>query len=788
MRIKAISLSWFRGAADPVSFEPGCKSIVVYGVNGSGKSSFVDALEYALKDGRIGHLAHEYSGKRQERAVPNTHMPAGRKPELSITFAEDSELKIEIQRDGTCSRSGGEAAALGTWDYRRTVLRQDEVAAFIHDTKGGKYSALLPLLGLQSLEVAAENLRQLAKSAGEVTRLGETKAHLKQVNEKRTAAFGTDTDDQILAKIGELHAKYCADKAATTDPLSRCKELKTALDTRIAESTADQRRHVALQEASAPGLKGQVTAVREANARLAGAVEPLITEKLEVLQSTGAFVDRLADEKEVMCPACGRAISVDAFQAHVEAERERLHEIIVPFDTRKAAIATLCDTVKSLKSNLGKADVQAWRDELAKGPLADNFAYLDATNAEDLRASCGEERLKAIEDRLSPLIQAAQSASKDAPPEAKQLSTDKQTVEAGDAVIGGKQQAIAAEHAEVLVSFIESLEQGIRDEIRLRSHTVIDEISADIQAMWAILHPGDAIENVRLYLPKGADKAIDVGLKFHGVKQDSPRLTLSEGYRNSLGLCIFLAMAKREADKDRPVFLDDVVVSLDRNHRGMIAGLLEREFSGRQVVILTHDREWYTELRQQLDAKNWVCKALLPYETPDVGIRWSHRTTTFDDARAQLKDRPDSAGNDARKIMDVELALIAERLQIRLPYLRADKNDRRTAHEFLERLIADGRRCFQKRVGKGYDSHQEVLDSFEDADRLLVSWANRAAHGFDMVRPEAVKLIDVCEKALECFKCSSCGKPVWFANAEGPEFIQCECGEIRWRYGKAQDD
>lgn len=175
MRIKAISLSWFRGAADPVSLEPGCKSMVVYGVNGSGKSSFVDALEYALNDGRISHLAHEYSGKRQEKAVPNTHVPEGRKPGLSITFADDSELRIEIQRDGTHRRSGGEAAALGTWDYRRTVLRQDEVAAFIHDTKGGKYSALLPLLGLRSLEVAAENFRQLAKSAGEVARTQRNK-------------------------------------------------------------------------------------------------------------------------------------------------------------------------------------------------------------------------------------------------------------------------------------------------------------------------------------------------------------------------------------------------------------------------------------------------------------------------------------------------------------------------------------------------------------------------------------------------------------------------------------
>jgi len=784
MRIKAISLSWFRGAADAVSLEPDCKSMVVYGVNGSGKSSFVDAVEYTLNDGKIGHLAHEYSGKHQEKAVPNTHTPDGRNAELSIKFADDSELKIKIPRDGTLIISGGEAAAVGTWDYRRTVLRQDEVAAFIHDTKGGKYSALLPLLGLQPLEFTAENLRQLAKSVEKKARLGEAKNSLKQVEAKRKTAFGVDSDAQILAKIDELHTKYCADEVATKDPLSRCKELKTALEVRIAESSADQGRHVALQDAAGLDLKGHVDRVRAASVMLAGAVEPLIAEKLEVLQSTGTLVGRMGDEGEVKCPACGRSIRVDAFQAHVTAERERLHEIIATFDSRKVAIGVLCDSVKSLKANLGKTVVKSWRDELTKGPFADNFAYLDGINAEALRASCVEEHLKAIEDKLVALIGAAVSASESAPPDAKQLSTDRQTVETGEAVIAAEGQAAEAERAEALVSFIACLARGAREEIKRRSQTVINEISSDIQAMWAILHPGEPIENVRLYLPEDADKAIDIALKFHGIEQESPRLTLSEGYRNSLGLCIFLAMAKRGAEKDRPLFLDDVVVSLDRNHRGMMVELLEKEFSGRQVVILTHDREWYTELRQLLDGKIWGFKALLPYETPAVGIRWSHKTTTFEDARAQVQKRPDSAGNDARKIMDVELALIAERLQIRLPYLRADKNDKRRAHEFLERFVADGKKCFQKKVSESYETHTDAIDAFEQADRLLTSWANRASHTFDLVGPEATKLIDICEKAREFFGCSSCGKGVWFANAEGSAWVQCQCGQIRWRYGK----
>jgi AAA15 family ATPase/GTPase len=141
-------LAWFRGAADPVTLNPESKSMVVYGENASGKSSFVDAIEYVINNGKIGHLAHEYSGKHQEKGIINTHTPEGKKTELRIISADDSELKTEISRDGSFKSSGTDGAEIRMWDYRRTILRQDEVAAFIHDTKGVKYSALLPLLGL----------------------------------------------------------------------------------------------------------------------------------------------------------------------------------------------------------------------------------------------------------------------------------------------------------------------------------------------------------------------------------------------------------------------------------------------------------------------------------------------------------------------------------------------------------------------------------------------------------------------------------------------------------------
>jgi hypothetical protein len=189
-------------------------------------------------------------------------------------------------------------------------------------------------------------------------------------------------------------------------------------------------------------------------------------------------------------------------------------------------------------------------------------------------------------------------------------------------------------------------------------------------------------------------------------------------------------------------------------------------------------------LRQQLDGKKWGFKALLPYETPELGIRWSDRTASFDDARANLKDRPDSASNDARKIMDIELALITERLQIRLPYLRGERNDRRMWSDFLDRLIADGKKCLQRKSGADYPCDTAGLEALDAARRLLVSWGNRGSHSSDVERPEAEKLIEACEKALDVFQCGECQQPLWMADAANKEWVQCQCGGLRWRYGK----
>ncbi len=474
--------------------------------------------------------------------------------------------------------------------------------------------------------------------------------------------------------------------------------MEKAIENQIKDYSAENQKHIFLREVAASSLKDDVQAVRAFSVDLAGSLERKLTEKLGILRSATSFVDGLEGIEIVDCPACGQSISVDSFREHVKAESERLNEINNTFNKYKAAIGTVCNSLDSLKSDLDKPSLKNWRNGLDDAAIIDGIEHIAHANSDALRESCSEEDLIAIETKLLPIIAIAARDSKDAPSDVQKLTDDKKLLGVAKSVIAAKDLGEEIKTGRALVALMNSVEQKVRTEIRQQSQKVIDSISKDLETMWDILHPGEKIDSIRLFLPPTTDKAIDIVLKFHGLEQDSPRLTLSEGYRNSLGLCIFLAMAKQVADTERPLFLDDVVVSLDRGHRGMIQELLEKEFSDRQVVIFTHDREWYTELRHQLDDNNeWVFNSLLPYETPDIGIRWSPTKTAFDDARALVEEHSDSAVTNARKIMDIELSMIAEHLQIRLPFLRSEKNDRRMAHEFLVRLVADGKKCFQRK-------------------------------------------------------------------------------------------
>ena len=332
---------------------------------------------------------------------------------------------------------------------------------------------------------------------------------------------------------------------------------------------------------------------------------------------------------------------------------------------------------------------------------------------------------------------------------------------------------------------IEQLETTIRAEIQARLEQIIKSISKEIQQIWEVMHPEEPIEEVEIYTPEGSEGGVDISLKFFGVLQPSPRLTLSEGHRNSLGLAIFLAMAI-VFEPEKPLLLDDVVTSLDREHRSSIAKLFKEKFGDRQIILLTHHREWFLELRHILSAKEWGFRTLVPWKDPELGILWSDSRFTFDDAGVPIEKNPKSSGNITRSIMDTELSIIAEMLKVQMEYRRGDKNDIRGAPEFLQKLISEMPK--KLRVKKEDEEVWEKIEGCEnvvvEAKVYLLAWSNRASHTGSLAKREAEEMIGICERALEAFVCDDCHQPLGFAYQTKSARPQCRCGKHVWYFDK----
>ena len=776
MKISGIELSWFRGAAESAALNTLDRSIAVYGANGAGKSCFVDAIEYTLRDGRIEHLAHEYSGKNQERAVLNTHQPKGSEAHVVITLADGADVTVSIAENGANSSVIGGETDFTVLDCARTVLRQDEVSHFIHSTKGQKYSVLLPLLGLADLEIAAENFRQLCKEVRKMSGAVSAAATLKSAQSQLKRVYNGEAPSDSEGAVVELCQRFVSD--SHEHAFKTCSKLvKASIDAQLDDATELQKQQLAVERLGSKDLRSAVEEVKTAATGLAAVADHAVQNQLDALRATKAYIE-LDESEQVVCPSCGTEFPRSELVEHVDSELGTLVAAKGKLEEYRHHVGELVRVARSIVAECQSAEIVRWSEQADDSSVEAAIAAAGAFEVPGREIDA--EAIKSIRDALGPAVVAAAASSSFLPPPAAELARAKERLSAATNLLEAEEQVSQARVGGRIADQVEAMEAGIREEIKRRSKGIVAEISKDIQRMWAILHPGEPIEDVRLHIPTESAKAIDIALKFYGKELTSPRLTLSEGYRNSLGLCVFLAMASRYGEGNTPIVLDDVIVSLDRGHRGMVVTLLETEFPDRQILLFTHDRDWHTDLRQQLDGKRWTFRSLLPYRNPKEGIRWSERTGTFNDARAYLDPRPDTAANEARKIMDVELAVYSEGLNLELPFARGARNDRRTAHDFLRALISVGKKSLQTKDNGSYQPNEAAVEALKAADRLLLTWANRGSHTEDVTESEATRLIDVCEEAILAFECKSCGQPVTYAEDKSGR-KQCSCGGLRWK-------
>ena len=277
---------------------------------------------------------------------------------------------------------------------------------------------------------------------------------------------------------------------------------------------------------------------------------------------------------------------------------------------------------------------------------------------------------------------------------------------------------------------------------------IISEIKDDIRFFYNYIHEDDLISCPDIKLT--GTNHLEVFLDSFGKSVD-PRSFASEGHLDSLGLCIFLAFNK----KFNPIpfiILDDVIATVDMGHKERIARLLIEELGDYQIFITTHSKLWEEQLRRmtQISPRSVNSYEIISWNLEEGPIFGKPESAEKKIEKYLSPDYYDlnAAGNTARRYLEYILKQICKTNRLKLPYV-----EQPDLNSMFTRAMSDT----QKSV-KGTPLAEYYGDVWKDLNKLRFM-ANILSHdnlNFDEVSySEAKKFCDAVinlRKAVTCEK------------------------------------
>jgi hypothetical protein len=202
--------------------------------------------------------------------------------------------------------------------------------------------------------------------------------------------------------------------------------------------------------------------------------------------------------------------------------------------------------------------------------------------------------------------------------------------------------------------------------------SVYDQILPDLQRYYSKLHPGEPHKDVLLKFDKKKRKSTSLEMTSFSHRGTDPRAFSSEAHLDTLGLCIFLAFYKG-CSADFPLLvLDDVLTTVDAQHRMKVAELLIDEFGDRQLVLTTHDERWFEEIKARIDARTLSAQFAhlnIVGWSVDGGPEIREVKPTWDRIAAYLAEGDKgAAGNQARIYLEWILEEMCKGCRVAVPY------------------------------------------------------------------------------------------------------------------------
>jgi recombinational DNA repair ATPase RecF len=595
--LKSVTVAGFRGVgpATTLTLQPGPGLTVVCGRNGSGKSSFAEALEVLLT-GQICRLTDRSAVWKDSWRCLHASIPAvsaelvveGIKGTTKV-FRTWSPDDARVTDGTTRVRVPGEADAglerLGWGDALTTyrpLLSHAEMEVLLA-RPADLFDQLNGLLGLDEVAEVVRLLADARKRSEAVIKtskdeLGRLRSDVSDLPDERAAAaeallVGKNTDLDALEALAAGGAVSDAGQLAT---LARLSALNVPPQAEIERVTADLGRAADRLDEVGRSAAGDAAATAELLA---------------------AAVSHLERHGPGDCPVCGRSAAIDdRWQEDTTARIMRLRDQAEGLRTAtteaQAAAQAAALLVMAVPDVLGDAasvgvDAEparaAWSAWAAAPPTGVTPSALRATAAH-------------LRTAFPPFADAAAVVAATAATLRGERQDRWAPLAARVAAWCAAERAARA--AKESVDRLKRVEKWVKDANDDLRNERLRPFADGTAALWAQLRQESNIDLVAMTLTGAATRrAVDFDVTVDG--QSAPGLgVMSQGEVNALALSVFLPRATSDASPLRFVVVDDPVQAMDPSKVDGLARVFADAARTRQVIVFTHDERLPAAIRQ----------------------------------------------------------------------------------------------------------------------------------------------------------------------------------------------
>jgi energy-coupling factor transporter ATP-binding protein EcfA2 len=580
--LTAIEVEGFRGIGPPttLTIDPGPGLTLVVGRNGSGKSSFSEALEMTLlgTNQRWDQRVKVWRDGWQNLHHRHTRVAAkfvvdGRKQPIDVARAWKEGDGV----DGSTLTVDGKPFSIAALGWERELagfpplLSHNELEHALDREQSKLYDALAGILGLGELAVAQQLLQ---------------KARLSREREAKDAREALPALRAILDRTADDRAEVV--RAALA---AKTWNLEAVAGTVGGDADSDERsvlrklRDLAgLPVLDREKLNAAVTDLRDAHAaaeRLRGTDAGRAHEIAQLLQQA---LDVHAHAEGEQCPVCGTE-GVLTYQWRVEA-RDKVVALRADANAVRKAGDMVGNAMRQARP-LITAPLVALRDGAGAGvdigPAIDLWERWADVAANDDAITLASH----LETHGPPLIAAVGDLRRAAAAELERL--ERAWRPAADAIAAWLPLGRRAQDADVEAVRIKEAERWLRDAHDELRDERFRPIAGAVQENWTELRQDSNVSlgELRL-LGASSQRRLALDVKVDG--EDGSALgVMSQGELNCLALSLFLPRASMPESPFRFVVIDDPVQAMDPAKVAGLATVLARAAKQRQVIVLTHD-------------------------------------------------------------------------------------------------------------------------------------------------------------------------------------------------------